>query len=120
MKIAFLSTFYPLRGGIAQFNALVYRQLEKKHTIKAFTFKRQYPNLLFPGKTQYVTPEDKADQIDSLEVLDTINPFSYLKTAKKVKNFQADLILTKYWMTFFAPSLGFVLGRNKKRFALVF
>lgn len=114
MKIAFLSTFYPLRGGIAQFNALVYRQFEKKHTIKAFTFKRQYPNFLFPGKTQYVTPEDKADSIDSLEVLDTINPLSFLKTAKAVQKFQPDLILTKYWMTFFAPSLGFVLGRNKQ------
>lgn len=114
MKIAFLSTFYPLRGGIAQFNALVYRQFEKKHPIKAFTFKRQYPNFLFPGKTQYVTPEDKADNIDSLQVLDSINPLSYIKTAKAIQKFQPDLILTKYWMTFFAPSLGFVLGRNKQ------
>lgn len=114
MKIAFLSTFFPFRGGIAQFNALIYREAEKKNQIKAFTFKRQYPNLLFPGKTQLVTPEDKADAIPAERVLDSINPFSYFATARKIKNFNPDLLLTRYWMTFFAPSLGFVLRRNKK------
>lgn len=114
MKIAFLSTFFPFRGGIAQFNALIYREAEKKNQVKAFTFKRQYPDFLFPGKTQLVTPEDKADSIPSERVLDTINPFSYFTSAKKIKTFNPDLIVTKYWMTFFAPSLGFVLRRNKK------
>lgn len=114
MKIAMLSTFYPLRGGIAQFNALLYRELEKKYEVKAFTFKRQYPNALFPGETQYVTPEDDADEIPSVEILDTINPLSYLKTAKAVRAFEPDIVLTKYWMTFFGPSLGAVLKRQKK------
>ena len=60
MKIAFLSSFYPLRGGIAQFNAAMYGELGKTHTVRAWNFKRQYPGILFPGKTQYVTPEDDA------------------------------------------------------------
>lgn len=114
MKIAFLSTFYPFRGGIAQFNALVYRELEKRHEVRAFTFKRQYPDFLFPGKTQYVTSDDKADPIPSVPVLDTINPFSYSRSASRIKAFGPDLVLTKYWMTFFGPSLGFVLGRLRK------
>lgn len=115
MKIAFLSTFYPFRGGIAQFNALMYRELEKEHTVKAYTFKRQYPDLLFPGQTQYVTEKDNADPIPSERVLDTINPITYCSTARKMRKEKPDLILTKYWMTFFAPSLGFVLGRMKNR-----
>lgn len=114
MKIAILSTFYPLRGGIAQFNALVYRELKKNHEVKAFTFTRQYPNFLFPGKTQYVTPEDKTDPVDSTPLLDTVNPFSYISTAGKINAFGPDLVIAKYWMTFFAPSLGFVFGRLKK------
>jgi glycosyltransferase involved in cell wall biosynthesis len=114
MKIAFLSTMFPFRGGIAQFNALLYRALEEKNEVKAFTFKRQYPNFLFPGETQYVTKDDKVDEIDSLETLDTINPFTYLATAKKINRFEPDIIITKYWMTFFAPSLGGVLKRMKK------
>ena len=51
MRIAYLSTFYPFRGGIAQFNANLLEELGRDHTVKAFTFTRQYPNFLFPGKT---------------------------------------------------------------------
>lgn len=114
MKIAILSTAYPLRGGIAQFNALIYREFEKENDTKVFTFKRQYPNFLFPGETQYVTDDDVADPIPTVEILDTINPFSYWKTAREVKKYDPDILITKYWMTFFAPSLGTVLKRNKK------
>lgn len=114
MKIAFLSTFYPFRGGIAQFNALVFRSFEKKSEIKAFTFKRQYPEFLFPGKTQFVTPEDAADPVSAERVLDTVNPFSYWTSARKIKKFEPDILLVKYWMTFFAPGLGFVAASLKK------
>ncbi|MFM7386751.1 MAG: glycosyl transferase, partial [Bacteroidota bacterium] len=115
MKIVFLSTFYPFRGGIAQFNALLYREIEKKNEVEAITFKRQYPTLLFPGKTQMVSQKDIADPIPSKRWLDSINPFTYISSAIKVKKLNPDLILTKYWMSFFAPSLGFVLGRQTKK-----
>jgi glycosyltransferase involved in cell wall biosynthesis len=115
MKIAFLSTFYPFRGGIAQFNALMYRAFEREHTVKAFTFKRQYPDFLFPGETQYVTKEDIADEIPSVEVLDSINPVTFITTAQKVKQFAPDIFITKYWMTFFGPSLGYVAKKLNKK-----
>ena len=115
MKIVFLSTFYPFRGGIAQFNALIYREIEKEHEVEAITFSRQYPSLLFPGKTQLVSPDDAADSIPSKRWLDSINPWTYIRTASRIKKMQPDLIITKYWMTFFAPSLGYVLGRQTKK-----
>ncbi|HAN18655.1 MAG: glycosyl transferase [Bacteroidetes bacterium GWC2_33_15] len=108
MKIAYLSTFYPFRGGIAQFNASLYRALEKEHEVKAFTFTTQYPKLLFPGKTQYVQQGDKADIINSLPVLNTINPLTYFKTAHEIKQWNPDILIMKYWMSFFGPSLGLV------------
>jgi glycosyltransferase involved in cell wall biosynthesis len=114
MKIAFLSTFFPFRGGIAQFNAAIYRELEKQHEVKAYTFKRQYPDFLFPGETQYVTEQDQVDEIPATRILDTINPFSYASTAKAIKREQPDVLIMKYWMTFFAPSLGWVAKRLKK------
>ena len=80
MKIAILSCFYPYRGGISQFNACLYTELKKNHTVKAFNFKRQYPDFLFPGKTQYVTDNDEAAPVESERVLDTVNPFSYIRT----------------------------------------
>ncbi len=108
MRIAYLSTFYPFRGGIAQFNASLYREFEQTHQVKAFTFIRQYPDVLFPGKTQYVKNNEQAQAIPSEAVLDSINPFSYFSAARKIKAFQPDLLIMKYWMTFFGPSLGTV------------
>ena len=115
MKVLFLSTFYPFRGGIAQFNALLYREIEKKCSVKAVTFIRQYPDFLFPGQTQYVTEKDKADPIPALRLLDTINPLSYFKTARMIRKEAPAIVITKYWMTFFAPGLGYVLGKMRGR-----
>src|ERR1035437_10634840 len=93
MKLAYLSTFYPFRGGIAQFNASLYRAFEKEHTVKAFTFTRQYPDFLFPGETQMVTEKDNTDKIPSERILDTINPFTYFSAADKIQNFFPYILL---------------------------
>ncbi|NJO69951.1 MAG: glycosyltransferase [Bacteroidetes bacterium] len=106
MRIAYLSTFYPFRGGIAQFNASLYRALEKNHQVKAFTFTCQYPEILFPGKTQMIENDETADAIPSQRILNSVNPLSYINTAKSINAFKPDILLMKYWMTFLAPSLG--------------
>jgi glycosyltransferase involved in cell wall biosynthesis len=115
MKIAYLSTFYPFRGGIAQFNVNLYRELQKENEVTPFTFKRQYPGFLFPGKTQYVTTDDSAISVDSIPVLDTANPLSYRISAQKILKTEPDVLIMKYWMTYFAPSLGTVAKRLKKQ-----
>lgn len=114
MKIAYLSTFFPYRGGIAQFNASLFRELEKTNEIQAFTFTRQYPDLLFPGQTQFVTDQDAVDRVPATRSLDTINPVSWKKTAEIIGKQQPDLLLMKFWMPFFAPSLGYVSGKVRK------
>ncbi len=111
MRIALLSSFYPLRGGISQFNASMLEGLGKCHIVKAFSFSRQYPNFLFPGKTQYVTPDDEATPVEADALLDTINPLTWNKTARAIRAWKPDLLVLPYWMSWFAPSLGWV-GRH--------
>lgn len=121
-KIAIFSTFYPFRGGIAQFSSSLYRSLEKNHSVKAFTFKRQYPNFLFPGKTQFVTEKDNADKIDAVRVLDSITPLTYFKTAQQINNSKPDVYISNYWMSFFGPALGVIarfLTKNIKQIAVI-
>ena len=108
MRIALLSSFYPLRGGISQFNASMLEELGKCHDTRAWTFSRQYPDFLFPGKTQYVTPEDEAAPVKAEATLDTINPLTWIKTARAIREWKPDLLVMKYWMSWFAPSLGYV------------
>jgi glycosyltransferase involved in cell wall biosynthesis len=106
MRIAYLSTFYPFRGGIAQFNTSLLRELQNQHEVTAFTFKRQYPEIFFPGKTQYVAKNENGNPVHGEQLLDSINPFSFLKTASRIKEFNPDVLIMKYWMSFFGPSLG--------------
>jgi glycosyltransferase involved in cell wall biosynthesis len=122
MRIAYLSTFYPFRGGIAQFNTSLFRELQKQHDVNAFTFKRQYPNLLFPGKTQYLSKNEDGNLIQDVQLLDSINPFSYLTTAGGINAFKPDILIMKYWISFFGPSLGTtakLLNKNVKRITIL-
>ena len=114
MKIAILSCFYPYRGGISQFNACLYEELRKEHIVKAFNFSRQYPEFLFPGKTQYVTDDDEAVPVESVSLLDTANPFSYIKTYKAIRDWEPDILIVRYWMSYFAPSLGYITRKMRK------
>lgn len=108
MKIAILSCFHPFRGGIAQFNTFLYNELGRENDVKAFNFKRQYPSFLFPGKSQYVSESEKAVSIESTSLLDTANPFTYIKTLRAIRKWNPDVLLVRYWMSWFAPSLGFI------------
>ena len=114
MKIAILSCFYPYRGGISQFNACLYGELSKEHIVKAFNFSRQYPEILFPGKTQYVTEDDEAVPVESVSLLDTANPFSYIKTYRAIREWNPDVLIVRYWMSYFAPSLGYITRKMRK------
>ena len=114
MKIAVLSCFYPYRGGISQFNACLYGELSKEHVVKAFNFKRQYPEFLFPGKTQLVTADDEAVPVESISLLDTANPFTWHSTYREIRKWQPDVLIVRYWMSYFAPSLGYITRKMKK------
>jgi Glycosyltransferase len=108
MKISFLSVFYPYRGGISQFSGDLLKSLEKIADAVPVNFKRQYPDFLFPGKTQFVSEGDNAVKIEAPRVLDSINPFSWRKTARTIAAGKPDVVLISYWMSFFAPAVGTV------------
>ena len=114
MKVAILSCFYPYRGGISQFNACLYGELSKEHIVRAFNFTRQYPEFLFPGKTQFVTEDDEAVPVESTSLLDTANPFSYIKTYREIRDWKPDVLIVRYWMSYFGQSLGYVTRKMKK------
>ena len=111
MKVAFLSVFPPFRGGISQFSGALYDALSKKTEIKAYNFKRQYPKVLFPGRSQYRLDKKELAGVKNKPILDSINPLSYSKTAQAINAYKPDLLLTSFWLPFFGPSLGAVTKR---------
>jgi glycosyltransferase involved in cell wall biosynthesis len=114
MKIVILSPFHPYRGGIAQFSGQLYIELSKRNEVKVFSFTTMYPDFLFPGKTQYV-PEEEHSDIETERILSSINPFSYIRTAKRINRFEPDIVIIAYWMPFMVPAYSSVcLLLNKK------
>ncbi|NLP10453.1 glycosyl transferase family 1, partial [bacterium] len=106
MKIVIIGTAYPHRGGIAHFIGLLFRILQLRgHTVTLFSFSRQYPSLLFPGKTQMETGPDPLNT-PSQPVLDSINPISWIRVGLRVRRLNPDLVIYKYWLPFFAPAFG--------------
>lgn len=121
MKITILSTAYPLRGGIAHFNGLLYRELIKDNDVNVITFKRQYPALLFPGKSQ-LESGDTVERIQTEQIVDSINPVNWFLTGNQIKKDAPDLLIFKYWLPFFAPCFGTIskiVKKNKKTRVLV-
>ena len=109
MKIFLVGTAYPMRGGIAHYVALLYMNLEKAgHEVKIISFKRQYPKLFFPGKTQEDTSQEVIE-LNSEPIIDSINPISWIKTFLKIRAEKPDLVIYKYWMPFFAPCYGTIV-----------
>jgi len=119
MKIAYISTFPPFRGGISQFNVLFSEELEKQHhSVFPFTFTTQYPDILFPGSSQYLSPaEIETTEFESKRILSTINPLTFVPTANAIVESGAEILFMKYWMPFFSPSLGSV-SRLVKNFGV--
>jgi glycosyltransferase involved in cell wall biosynthesis len=113
MKIIILSTAYPLRGGIAHFIGLLYKELVKTNEVKVITFKRQYPSILFPGKSQ-IELGDVDEQIPAEVIVDSINPFNWFTVGFKIKKQKPDLLIFKFWMPFFAPCFGTISRLAKK------
>lgn len=113
MKIILVGTFPPFRGGIANFYHTLAEKLSNAHNVSAINFTTQYPNILFPGKSQY---EENVEQTNytSERMLSTINPFTWAKTAERIIDLKPDIIIFKYWMPYFAPSFGFILKKVKK------
>jgi len=104
MKILLIGPAYPLRGGIAQFLALLYKSLkEAGHDVVFHRFIRQYPKFLFPGKTQQEEGAP-AFELESIPSLDPMNPFNWPLAAWRIAREKPDLVVLKWWMPFFGPS----------------
>lgn len=83
------------------------------YAVEGITFSRQYPALLFPGKTQYETDE-MVNPVAARRLLDTINPVSWYRTAGHVIRSAPDAVIFQYWMSFFAPSYTVIARRARK------
>lgn len=113
-KIIILGTAHPFRGGLASYNERLALQFkEEGHDVEIFTFTTQYPNFLFPGKTQY-SEEPAPNSIKISRKVSSVNPLNWLKVGKEIKRIKPDILIFKYWLPFMGPCFGTIARKVKK------
>jgi glycosyltransferase involved in cell wall biosynthesis len=114
MKVVILGSAHPLRGGLASYNERLAREFMRQgHSVQIYTFSLQYPEFLFPGKSQY-SEEPAPDDLYIFEKVNSINPFNWLKVGKEIAKLNADLMIVKFWLPFMGPCLGKISRIVKK------
>ena len=113
-RYVILSPANPLRGGIASSSERLAEEIrDQGHEVDIVSFKKQYPDLLFPGKTQFTSdPPPKDIRIHSW--IHSTNPFNWRAVANKIADLNPDYVIVRYWIPFMGPSLGTICKIVKK------
>jgi glycosyltransferase involved in cell wall biosynthesis len=115
MKIVLIGPTYPFRGGISHYTTLLCTALRQKHSVKFISFKRQYPKLIFPGKTDK-DPSSHPTCVDAVDYLiDSLNPLTWLQTVKEIVHYSPEMIVLPWWVAYWAPQFLFIITLAKKR-----
>ncbi len=126
MKIVLLSPAHPLRGGIAASSERLAQTLQAEgHKVVIYSFSLQYPDFIFPGKTQYTDDPAPADLTIKTR-LNSINPFNWIAVGREIAREKPDRVIVRFWLPLMGPALGTVLrimrwfsGKKVKVTALV-
>lgn len=114
-KIIIIGPAYPLRGGgMSTFNERLARAfISEGHSVSIYTFSLQYPSFLFPGTSQYST-ETAPKDLDIKVLINSINPFNWIKVGNRIRKERPDIIIVRYWLPFMGPCFGTILRLAKK------
>lgn len=113
-KIIILGTAHPFRGGLASYNERLALQFQLEgHEVEIFTFTTQYPNFLFPGKSQF-SEEPAPKDLKISRKVSSVNPANWRKIGNEIRKLKPDLLIFKYWLPFMGPCFGTIARRVKK------
>ena len=113
MRIVLIGPTHPFRGGIAHYTTLLCKALRRVHDVKFISFRRQYPNTLFPGKSDRDTSSSpiRVDDVDY--VIDSLNPVTWLTAVRIIREYNPEKIILPWWVAFWAPQFWTILTMVK-------
>ncbi len=114
-RIAILGPAYPYRGGPPLVVAHCYELLSAHHDVEVFSFTRLYPQFLFPGTRQEDVSKFPAKVHPVRRMIDSINPLSWLRTARAIADYKPDLIVVDWYQPFFGACYRTILRPLKAR-----
>jgi glycosyltransferase involved in cell wall biosynthesis len=114
MKLSVIGPVYPYRGGISTYTSeLCHNLVVHGHETQILTYTRMYPKWLYPGRSM-VDNSLPVSQEKSLKMIDPYNTISWKKTADKIIDFNPDLVILEWWVTFWAFPYGSIIRSMRK------
>jgi glycosyltransferase involved in cell wall biosynthesis len=121
LRICLIGPAFPYRGGISHYNTCLAIELMKRHDVSLINYSRLYPEFLFPGKTQ-LDESESALSVGSERIIDSLNPFTWVRAGFRVASIRPDLIIVQWWHPYFALALFKIcqIARMMRRGRIVF
>jgi glycosyltransferase involved in cell wall biosynthesis len=114
MKIAVVGPAYPFRGGIAHYTTLLAAQLADEHETRLYSFRRQYPAILFPGRSQIDPSLAPLAEVETRRWLTPWWPWSWQCVNGDWKTWLPDRVVVQWWVPFMAPMTAWLLDRARR------
>ena len=108
-----LGPAYPFRGGIADTNhAFATALVNQNIKVEIWTFTALYPNVLFPGTSQFDANE-QSFQFPIHRKIHAYNPFGWASIAEEINALKPKRVVFRYWTPFLAFAWGTIAKKLK-------
>lgn len=115
MRISVVGPTYPFRGGIAHYTTLMVRQLRAAgYDAPLYSFTRQYPRLLYSGRSDR-DPSVSPLQVECEYILDPIDPITWWRLYRRVRNDRPDVLILQWWVPYWTPCLTSIASMIKRK-----
>lgn len=120
MSNLFIGQLPPFRGGISQYNAQLLDELLKKEKFDIFSFNTIFPKILYPGETNYDSKQSWKAPSNTEYIINLINPFTWRKIIRKIKNEGYENIILTWWNVIHYPFYLYLIANlNETKFLVI-
>lgn len=102
-KVALVGPVVPLRSGIAQHTTCLHRALGGLSRLRTVSFRRQYPDWLYPGQEQTESGGVSRREPGVEYLVDGLRPLSWRRAVRSLRDFRPDLVIIPWWTIYWAP-----------------
>lgn len=89
---------------MAHYTTMLYRELiAHGYEVLLISFKRQYPQWLFPGESDKDYSRESIKIAETHYWIDSLNPLTWLATAWRVLRYRPNVLVLQWWVAFWTP-----------------
>jgi len=114
LRVAIFGPTFPIRGGISHYTTILVEHLRKKHEVLFISYKKQYPDFLYPGRSQ-IDPSEVSLSTDCERIFSFTNPFSWFKAARRAFEFNPEIVLFSWVSPALAIQFRIISGLIKRK-----